>query len=431
MHNAENTTQPSVGPESTGMMVRVFLACLIAAMLGGLVSCASNGKASAESTTTAAADDSLTVGVIKAGRKAVERRLTVSAELVPFQEIDVYAKQAGYVRQLSVDYGTRVKANQIMAVLEIPELELQLQQDDAAIKHAQDEVTRAEHDLGRVGAQHQTVHLQYERLSGVAKTKQGLIAQQELDDAQGKDLAAEAQIEASKSSLQAAQSELAAMQVRRQHDQVLFDYSKITAPFAGVVTRRYANLGTLLQAGTNSSTQAMPLVRLSQDDLFRLVIPVPESYVRYIHVGDPVNVVVVSLGRVFKGKVARFSVDVVSDTRTMHTEVDVPNTNGTLLPGLYAEATLSLERQNNALTVPVQALNRSGERASVYVVSHANRIEERQLTLGIQTASDAEIISGLADDDLIVVSERSGLKAGQTVRPKIIELTEYQGQQEK
>ena len=93
-----------------------------------------------------------------------------------------------------------------------------------------------------------------------------------------------------------------AAQAKREHDQVLFDYSKITAPFAGMVTQRFANLGTLVQAGTSSSTQAMPLVRLSQDDIFRLVIPVPESYVRYIHIGDPVSVMVPSLNRTFPGR---------------------------------------------------------------------------------------------------------------------------------
>ena len=114
-----------------------------------------------------------------------------------------------------------------------------------------------------------------------------------------------------------------------------------------------------MQAGTSSSTQAMPLVRLSQDDRFRLVIPVPESYVHYIHVGDPVSVLVPSLNRTFPGKVARFSVDVQEDTRTMHTEVDVPNPDRILVPGLYAEATITLEKKNNALAVPLQAVSQA------------------------------------------------------------------------
>ena len=336
----------SIEASVRGWPVRLRIAIpLLAGILvvaGLLSSCSSGEKASANAPLAA---EGISVGVAKVGRKPLGRKLTVSSELVPFQEIDVYAKESGYVKKLDVDYGTRVKAGQVMAVLEIPELESQLQQDDASIKNAFDQITHAEHDLGRVQAQYNALHLQYDRLNGVAKSKPGLVAQQEVDDAQGKDLAAEAQVEASKSSLEATQSQLAVMQAKRRHDQDLYDYSKITAPFAGVVTQRFANLGALMQAGTSSSTQAMPLVRLSQDDLFRLVIPVPESYVRYIKIGDPVSVMVPSLNHTFPGKVARFSVDVKEDTRTMHTEVDVANPNKLLIPGLYAEATITLDQE--------------------------------------------------------------------------------------
>jgi RND family efflux transporter MFP subunit len=403
---------------------------LIAAIVAGLCSCASSEKASASVLDNQSGTDTLKVGVTKPARKSLDRKLTVSAELVPFQEIDVYAKESGYVRQLFVDYGTRVKKDQVMAILEIPELEIQLKQDDATIKHAQDEVVRAQHDLARVKAVHETLHLQYKRLSDVAKTKAGLIAQQELDDAQGKDLAGEAQVDASQAAQDAAQSELASTQVKRQHDQVLFDYSKITAPFAGVVTQRYANLGTLIQAGTSSSTQAMPLVHLSEDDIFRLVIPIPESYVRYIKIGDPATVSVAALGKTFTGEVKRFSPDVVANTRTMHTEVDVRNTEGSLVPGLYAEATLLIEQKKNALSVPLQAISRSGDQSSIFVVGPGNKLEVKQVMLGIQTANDAEITSGISPDEQIVVSDRSGLKAGQVVTPQTVQVSEYQGQQQ-
>src|SRR5580704_8374126 len=284
-----------------------------------------------------------TVGVVKIGTKALARQLTMSSELVPFQEIDVYAKESGFVRELKVDYGSRVKQGDVLAVLEIPELEAQLKQDDAAVRNAADRVTTAQHELSRIEAQHAIAHLQYERLAGVAKTKAGLVAQQEVDDLQGKDLALEAAIEGSRSNVQAAQSTLQVAQAGRERDSVMYDYSRIVAPFSGTVTQRFANLGMLVQAGTNSTTQAMPLVRLSQDSLFRLVIPVPESYVRFIHVGDAVDVHVPALDRSFPGKIARFSTDVQADTRTMHTEVDVPNTDGLLIPGVYAEATLHLD----------------------------------------------------------------------------------------
>jgi RND family efflux transporter MFP subunit len=359
------------------------------------------------------------VGVIKVGKKDLGRSLTLSSELVPFQQIDVYAKESGYVKQLNVDYGSHVQANQVLATLEIPELQLQVKEDDAAVKNVAAQIPHAQDELTRVQAQQNVLQLQYERLNSVAKAKPGLVAQQEVDDVQGKALSSAAQVEAAKTNLQSAESLLAAAEAKKEHDQALFDYSKITAPFAGVVTQRYANLGTLMQAGT-SSTQAMPLVKLSQDDLFRLVIPVPESYAPYIRIGDPVRVLVPSLGRTFPGKIARFSVDVQEDTRTMHTEVDVPNPGRVLLPGLYAEATITLDRKVNALAVPVQAVNH-GDRDTVYVVTPANKIEIRPIALGVQTATDVEVLSGLKEGEMIVVSDRSALKASQEVQPKLVE----------
>jgi len=367
----------------------------------------------------------ITVGVTKVVKKTLGQQLTLSSELVPFQEIDVYAKESGYVKKLLVDYGTHVKAGQVMAILEIPELEAQLQEDQAEIKNATNQVTRAQHDVSRYQAQYKALHLEYTRLNGVFESQPGIVAQQEVDDAQGKDLAASSQVDAGQAALEAAESQLAVSKAKLSHDQSLYDYSKITAPFAGIVTERYANLGTLMQAGTGSSTQAMPLVKLSQDDLFRLVIPVPEAYVRDIKIGDPVNVRVPSLNRTFPGKVARFSVDVRSDTRTMHTEVDVPNPQRVMLPGLYAEADLQLDRKDNIPSVPIQALSHRGGGTTVFVVGPDETLVQRPVQIGLQTSSDAEIVSGLAEGEKVVVSDRSGLKAGEKVIPQMMVLPEY------
>jgi RND family efflux transporter MFP subunit len=368
----------------------------------------------------------VTVGVTKVVKKSLGRQITLSSELVPFQEIDVYAKESGYVKKLMVDYGTHVKAGQVMAILEIPELEAQLQEDQAEIKNASNQVTRAQHELERYQAQYKALHLQYTRLNSVFQSQPGIVAQQEVDDAQGKDLAASSQVDAGQAALESAQSQLSVSKAKLAHDQSLFDYSRITAPFAGVVTERYANLGTLVQAGTTSSTQAMPIVKLSQDDLFRLVIPVPESYVRYIHVGDPVDVRVPSLNKTFPGKVARFSVDVKAATRTMHTEVDVPNRDRVLMPGLYADADVALEHRDDIPTIPLQAVNHEGNKATVFVVGKNSEIEDRPIELGLQTANDAEVVSGLAEGEEVVVSDRSGLKPGEMVHPQVMQIMQYQ-----
>jgi RND family efflux transporter MFP subunit len=393
------------------------------ALLGlGLSSCSGGSTNRVEASSQSAA----TVGVTKVVKKTLSRQITLSSELVPFQEIDVYAKESGYIDKLNVDYGSRVKQGQVMATLEIPELLEQLNEDKAEIHNATNQVSRAENELKRDKAQYNALHLEYTRLNGVFETQPGIVAQQEVDDAQGKDLAAASQVDAGKAGYEAAQSNLVKAQAKLAHDQTLYDYTKIVAPFSGVVTQRYANLGALVQAGTTSSTQAMPIVRLSQDDLFRLVIPVPESYVRYIRVGDPVNVRVPSLNRSFPGKVIRFSVDVSQNTRTMHTEVDVQNPDRVLMPGLYAEADVALEHRDDIPAIPLQAISHEDNKTTVFIVDGNDQIEDRPITLGIQTAGDAEVISGLNEGELVVVSDRSGLKAGQKVHPQTVQVMQYQ-----
>ncbi len=392
-----------------------------------LVSC--NNTKPVNATSSPSTGDLVSVAVVKAARKTLDQHMSISSELVPFQEIDVYAKESGYVSKLDVDYGTRVKKDQVMAILEIPELEQTLQADQAAIKAAKDQAQRLGQQVQAVDARRKVLHDYYNRLAAVAKSQPNLIAQQEIDDAQGKDLTAQADVEAARANQQAAESQAEAAAAKLMRDQVLYDYRKITAPFDGVVTQRYANLGTLMQAGTTSSTQAMPLVRLSEDDTFRLVIPVPESYVKYIHIGDPVSVTVSSLNRTFPGRVARFSVDVKEETRTMHTEVDVPNPDRTLYPGLYADANIRLQQKSGALAIPLQAVDRQGDRVSVDVVGPSNEIEVRNVTTGIETADDVEILSGVNEGEMVVIGDRSGLKAGQHVTPKLVSVTEYKDTQ--
>ena len=150
--------------------------------------------------------------------------------------------------------------------------------------------------------------------------------------------------------LQTAESQLAAAQAKRQHDQDIADYAKITAPFAGTVTRSASRiLGLWFKRAPTRARRPCPSCGYRRTIFFASVIPVPETYVRFIHIGDPVSVTVPSLDRTFPGKVARFSVDVREDTRTMHTEVDVPNLNRVLIPGLYAQATINLEHRAEAL----------------------------------------------------------------------------------
>ncbi|HYB54479.1 MAG TPA: efflux RND transporter periplasmic adaptor subunit, partial [Thermoanaerobaculia bacterium] len=309
--------------------------------------------------TSSVAPPARAAAVAVARRTPLESTLSLSGEFKPFQEVDVHAKVAGYIRQISVDVGDRVAAGQVLAVLEVPELEAQVAGADASLERAKSAYAAA--------------HFAYERLRQASEARPGLIAQQELDDALARDKEAEAQIRIA--------------EANQRQESALSDYSRITAPFAGVVTKRYADTGALIQAGTSSSTQSMPVVRLAEDDRLRLVLPVPESAVPQIHLGTVVQVRVPARGRSFEGRVARFSSDLDRQTRTMETEIDVANRDGSLVAGMYAETALILDSRDSTLSLPIQAVARDGAAATVLLVGASNRLEERAVQIGLEGAN--------------------------------------------
>ena len=358
------------------------------------------------------------VSVARVRRAPITQTLVLSGEFKPFQLVDVHAKVAGYIRRIYVDVGDKVKAGQTLAVLEVPELSAQLLAADASVRRAQDSIRRAENEVARDKSMHQARHLDYDRLKHASLERPGLIAQQELDDAFAKDQSAEAQIEAAEASLSEAQNELGVAQADEKRLQAMEDYTRIVAPFDGVVTKRYADTGALVQAGTASSTQAMPVVTIAQYDRLRLVLPVPEDAVPAVHLGSVVDVHVLALHRHFVGKVARFADALDLQTRTMHTEVDVENPKGTLVNGMYADVTLVLHQLKGALTVPIQAVTRNGNMASVLVVNTHDRIESRQVQLGMEGPNRVEVISGLTSTDRVVIGNASDFHPGEKVQPK-------------
>ncbi len=387
--------------------------------------------ASCSSRTTAhAAQDpeAPVVGVNRVTRQDLSRTLRLAAEFRPYQEVDIDAKVAGYVKWIYVDIGSRVKAGQLLAVLEIPELQDQVNQAEGTVRQSEQEIQHAQFELKQAEAAHQATHLQYTRLAQVSKSQPNLIAQQEIDDALSKDQESEARVEAAKAALAAAKEQFGVAKANEDRVQAMYSYSRITAPFSGVITKRYADTGAMLQAWTSSHTQAMPLVSISQIDLLRLTIPVPESVVPQVHEGMPAQVEVPSLNRTYQGKVVRFADQVDFSTRTMQTEIDVPNPKSELVPGMYAYASLTLERKSNVLTVPVQALDREGDRVTVLRVSPQGKLERVQIRLGLETPDRVEIVSGLNAGDAVVVSARSQLREGELVQTKQIDLTTPQGE---
>jgi RND family efflux transporter MFP subunit len=385
----------------------------------GLVSCSSNAAKGGPDPAAAP-----TVAAAKVHRADLARALAVTAEFRPYQEIDVHAKVAGYVKHIYVDVGDRVKEGQLIAVLEIPELQSEVETAEASVSKSQEEIRREQAELERTQSAQEVAHLAYSRLAEVSKARPGLVAQQEIDDALGRDRVAQAQVATAKAALSAAEQQLRVAQDDRDRVRTLFAYAQIKAPFSGVVTKRYADTGSMIQTGISSQTQSLPLVTLAQENLLRLVIPVPESAVSKMRLGNPVEVSVSTLRKKFQGKVSRFADQVDTATRTMHTEVDVPNPKGELVPGMYATASLVLNDERNALAVPVQALTRGEDTVSVLLIDKQNKLEERSVQIGIETSDQVEILSGLNEGDLVVVGNRSQLQPGMAVQPKIISVAQ-------
>jgi RND family efflux transporter MFP subunit len=395
--------------------ILVFFIFLISS--AALAGCGEGHKAAADDAANAPA-----AAVVKVTRGNIADSLEIASEFQPFQEVDVYAKVSGYIQKLYVDYGTHVKQGQLLAVLEIPELQQQLQQDEASVRRSDQERTRAREDLNRAQSAYTVAHLTYTRLADVQKSRPELVAQQEIDVAKGKDLEADADVSAQKAALAGAEQALLAAKAALGKDQAMFDYARMTAPFDGVITQIYAYTGALLPAGTSSNKGDSALCRLSENSLLRLVIPVPERAVHDIHTGETVVVNVSGLNKTFEGKIIHSADQIDTATRTMHTEVDVSNPRYELVPGMYASVKIPLHSAANVLMVPVQSVVTGGEgKGTVLVVDKGNRIEKRAVTLGMQSAANDEIVSGLQENETVIFGSQGQYQAGQIVSPKLVE----------
>jgi RND family efflux transporter MFP subunit len=360
--------------------------------------------------------------VTRVTRANLERTIELPAYFKPYLEVDLHAKVAGYLKWIKVDIGDRVEKGELLATIEIPELHDEIVEAAAEIRRDQAEVTRAEHDLARARSSYAAAHIDYVRLVQVSKVQPNLIAQQELDDAQAKDLGGAARVSADRAALDAAKRQVQVALAEQDKLNTMYAYTRITAPFDGVITKRYADPGAMIQDAISSASQSLPLLHVAMDRVLRMMVPVPESVVPTIHIGEAVAVRVPALNRTFVGKVTRFTDDITNSTRTMDTEIDVENPDHTLTPGMYAYATFTIDSRNNVLAVPIEAVSGlDGGSPSVMVVGPADRIEPRPIQAGLQTSSQIEVVAGLKRDELVVAANPAQFTSGEVVKPKVIQ----------
>lgn len=345
------------------------------------------------------------VAAVPVKKGEIYREVAFDAELRPYKEIELHARATGYLDKMLVDAGDAVKEGQMIAELDVPELKFDLQNAEATERRAKAEMEKAT-------AAYDEAHLALTRLESADKAQPNLIAKQDIDSARLRDQSARA-------ALNAAKEEQNVAAASKSRFQTMLDYTHISAPFAGVITRRYSDPGSLIQSGTSSGS--LPLVRLSQVDLLRVAFPVSVSYVAGVKVGDEAEIRIPSLTKTFSAKITRVSQKVETATRTMEAQIDLPNEDRSLIAGVYATVMLKIDRRSDALVLPVEAVTRDKSTASVYLVKEG-KLEARNITVGTESPTHLEIKEGLAEGDLVMVGSRAQFFHGQSVQPKQVEL---------
>lgn len=361
------------------------------------------------------AADVPTVAVVPVTQGEIYREVSFDAELRPYKEIELHARATGYLDKMLVDAGDVVKEGQLIAALDVPELQFDLQ-------NAQATERRAKADMEKFTAAYEEANLGLTRLESADKAQPNLIAKQDVDSARLRNQSAKAALDSAKE-----EQNVAAASTKRF--QTMLNYTQISAPFAGVITRRYSDPGSLIQAGTSSGSH--PLVRLSQVDLLRVAFPVSVSYVAGVKTGDEAEIRIPSLGKKFTAKISRVSQKVETSTRTMEAQIDLPNADGSLIAGVYATVVLKIDRRNDALVLPVEAVARDKSTSSVYLVNKENKIEAKNITVGTESPTHLEVKEGLAAGDFVMVGSRAQFSHGQSVQPKQVELPTLDKEKEK
>jgi len=321
--------------------------------------------------------------VVQPERGPVENTITLPGDIAGYYQSTLYAKVTGYLKSIVVDKGDWVKSSQVLATIEVPELQQRLDRSQANLAIAR---------------------LTYQRLGNVWKSDARLVARQDVDIAYAKYQEAKAE-----------DDELRA----------LYRYTQITAPFDGMITARFVDPGALIHAGgepvpgasqgaSQSVGAAGPVVSLARLDKLRVYVYVPQAEVGFVHQGLPVVVTAQSRNGIhYVGTVVRFAHALDMATRTMLTEVDLENTNRLLYPGMYAEVTLVLEHHPDALRVPAAAVG--GDQTHTVFVVRGGQLQEIPVTTGIADGRHVEILTGLTSNDLVVQNFSNALQTGEHV----------------
>ncbi|SAL66021.1 RND family efflux transporter MFP subunit [Caballeronia terrestris] len=380
--------QPARGQKSAlRRRLPIALAGIAAALL--IVGIVPRLRASAALTAQVAAQRAPVVDVISPGHAPASRELLLPGAVMPYAEASVYARTSGYIRRWSADIGTHVTAGQVLAIIETPELDAQLQQARA--------------DAATALANYNYATSTSQRWQQMLQTQS--VAQQDADTKT-------ADMQAKRAILASAQANVARLAE-------MVSYEKVTAPFDGVVTVRNVDVGALVTAGGTPglATPANELFHIAQADVLRTVTDIPQDDASFITTGTSVYLTTQQYpGRRFPARVARSSDVIDPSSRTMRVEVDVDNRNGALRAGAYVQVHLALDTAHPALELPVSALLFRPKGVTVAVVGNDSKVALKSVTIGRDFGTYVEIATGLNASDRVIDNPGDAITAGTVVQ---------------
>ena len=370
--------------------------------------------ASREGGNSAAGEPSVVVEVAVPQREDLQRQITLSGTIEPFQRARLHSKVAGYLEWISVDIGDRVAKGQILAKLEVPEMADQYSTAQAELGIVESDRTHAEAELERARADLELKKLTFGRLQGVASEEPDMVPLQRVDEARAEYQLAEATVKVLESRIRQVESQMKKAMANLQGLKTLMSYTEIKAPFRGRVTERPVDPGALIQVGSNSQT-AQPIVTIASTDVLRVFVDVPETEVPFVQRGDSALIQVPALpSHSFEARVTRFTGALNPATRTMRTEIDIPNRRDILKPGMYGKVTLILEERSQAITLPAGAVHTEGDKRFAYSVVEG-RLRKIEVETGLDDGIIVEITEGLEGHETVVLASRGEIVEGMAV----------------
>src|SRR6266566_597219 len=386
--------------------IKVLVVLVVALGAGGIVA-ERHLAASPSPVNSRKADSPPRVEVLRPRRLTAARRLQTNATLEAFEEADLFAKVSGYLSDVRVDIGDHVKAGQVLAVIEVPEMEQELAEAKAQLESKQSSLELARRQLDHYEANITLQNALLRRREELG-AEGHFISDRTLDEVRaGAEIAkADLSVAEANRALAANQVDVAAATVERI--KTLLAYTQIVAPFDGVVARRLVNRGDLVQAATATRTtpSAGSLFTVQRIDTIRVFCDVPENDVPHLHIGDSAIVKPSGFdGEPFFGKVTRFSLRLDPETRNMRTEIDLSNPEERLYPGTYAVVSLEMNRRPDALTVPTAAVGSDDGGNFVYIITD-NRISRLAVKTGLTDNGRIEVTAGLSEETPVVSSTK-------------------------